>query len=78
MTKVVEKIIGYDILSPDGFSIIPPGEDFFKTVTQAENHLKEWIKNYEKQGYYSTIKNQRRIQIPLDELANHCKFVPIT
>jgi len=65
----------YNVLSPDGFSINYSGT--YDSIEKAENAIKEWVKNYEKQGYYSTIKNGERLCIPISELADHCQIVTI-
>jgi hypothetical protein len=61
----------YDVISPDGFSIHP--SDTYSSKPAAEKALKEWMKRYERQGYYSS--NRGRIQ--LSELADHCKIIPV-
>lgn len=63
----------FDVYSPDGFAI--DREETYPSREVAEQKLKEWIKRYEKQGYYSSVKYGR---IPLDELDDYCTIVPIT
>jgi hypothetical protein len=58
----------FDVLSPDGFSIHPI--DVYDTPEDAKLAIAEWIKRYEKQGYYSSVKGR----IPLDELESWCKL----
>jgi hypothetical protein len=61
----------YDVISPDGFSI--HHSDTYATKEQAKNALKEWVKRYENQGYYSSNKGR----ISLSELENHCEIVEV-
>lgn len=63
----------FDVYSPDGFPI--HREDTYPSKEVAEQKLKEWVKQYEHQGYYSTSNRER---IPLDQLESCCKIVPIT
>ena len=62
----------YDVLSPDGISI--HHEDFYDSPEAAKIALTAWVKRYERQGYYSSIKHGR---IPLEEIENYCSIVPI-
>ena len=59
----------YDLLSPDGFSI--DREETYPTMKAARTAFKEWKKQFEHQGYYGTVQNGQRIQIPLNELDQH-------
>ena len=61
---------GFDINSPDGIGMYM--DKIYSSPENAENAFQEWIKRFERQGYYSTAKRE---QIPLDELRNHCKLV---
>ena len=63
----------FDVFSPDGFAI--DREETYPSVEVALDKLREWIKRYEKQGYYSSVKFGR---IPLDELERECHIVQIT
>lgn len=60
----------YDVLSPDGISI--HHEDTYPTRAAAESALREWVKRFEFQGFYSTSRRER---IPLDELPGRCRIV---
>lgn len=60
----------YDALSPDGFSIHPC--DTYASVAEAEAAIREWAKQYEFQGFYSTHRWER---IPLAELPGRCRIV---
>jgi len=66
----------YKVLSPDGFTI-----DFHKnsypSLKQAQKTLNDFIENYKHQGYYSTIQNGQRLQIPLEQIANNCNIIKI-
>jgi hypothetical protein len=55
----------YVILSPDEIPISP---EPFKSKTEAETYLKEWIKRFSRQGYYSTPNGH----IPIDVLYAYC------
>lgn len=67
---IEEKADEYDVLSPDGFSI--HFSDVYKSREEALEKAKEWIKNYEFQGYYSSVKYGR---IPLNEVLDYCKII---
>ena len=62
----------YDVLSPNGISI--HHEDFYDSPEAAKIALTAWVKRYERQGYYSSIKHGR---IPLEKIKNYCSIVPI-
>jgi len=59
------------ILSPDGFPI-EFGVSYYTSSEKMYESFEKWKQRYEQQGYYSTIEDGRRIQIPLDELENYC------
>jgi len=59
------------VLSPDGFSI--HYEDTYSTPEEAEQKAREWVKNFESQGYYSSAQYGR---IPLNEVLDYCRIVP--
>ena len=63
----------FDVYSPDGFAI--SREETYPSFEVAEQELKEWVKRYEFQGYYSSIKYGR---IPLNELGDYCKIIEVT
>lgn len=44
----------YNVLSPDGISIHPT--DTYTSKKKAHDAFKKWAKQYEKQGYYSSVK----------------------
>lgn len=60
----------FQILSPDGFAI--GMNTHFDTPELAWENFEDWKRGYEKQGYYSTVRNNRRVQIPLKELKDYC------
>jgi len=60
----------YDVLSPDGFSINP--WETYRTIKSAKDGLKEWVKRYEVQGYYSSVQYGR---ISLTEIYKYCQFI---
>lgn len=60
------KIMEYNILSPDGFTI---SIDNFKTPEEADNYALEWKEKFKKQGYYSS----NRGKIHFDEILNYCR-----
>jgi hypothetical protein len=62
----------FDVYSPDGFAI--HREETYPSIEVAQQKLKEWVKRYEFQGYYSSNKGR----IPLDELESCCKIVRIS
>lgn len=62
----------YEVLSPDGFPINLEG---YKSKKQANVGIEEFVKKYERQGYYSTVQNGERVQIPLGEIKQHCRIV---
>ena len=59
------------ILSPDGFPI-EFGVSHYTSSKKMMESFEKWKQRYELQGYYSTIEDGRRIQIPLDELFGYC------
>jgi hypothetical protein len=63
----------FDVYSPDGFAI--DREETYPSPEVAEQKLKEWVKRYEFQGYYSSVKYGR---IPLNEIENYCRIVEVT
>ena len=60
----------YDVLSPDGISITP--DTLYPDRAAAESAIQEWVKRYEWQGFYSTVRRER---IPLNELPGRCRIV---
>ena len=58
----------YNYLSPDQFTISP---DFFETKEAADEFLDKWIKQYEQQGYYSSMNGP----IALSELKSKCTLI---
>lgn len=60
----------FRILSPDGFDIYPG--KVYKDEAEGEKAFKKWAKNYEGQGYYSTIRDGERLRIPVAELSDYC------
>lgn len=68
MSKKTEK---FDILSPDGFSIFP--DRTYNTPEEGAAAFAEWVKRFEKQGYYSSNNGR----IALEDLADECTTVPV-
>lgn len=60
-----------DVLSPDSFSI--HHSDVYDTPEEALVALDEWVKRYERQGYYSSKEGR----ISLGELKDFCSLVVI-
>jgi len=61
-----------EILSPDGFSIDMQEHTSMK---QANIALKNFVKRFEQQGYYSTVRNGERYLMPLDEIKKNCTII---
>ena len=61
-----------EILSPDGFSI---DMQVHTSMKQANIALNNFVKRFEHQGYYSTIKNGQRYLMPLNEIINNCTLI---
>jgi hypothetical protein len=61
-----------EILSPDGFSI---DMQVHTSMKNAKIALNNFVKRYEQQGYYSTIKNGQRYLMPLNELIENCTLI---
>ena len=61
--------MAFDVLSPDGISI---WGDAYPTRAAAESALRQWVKRFARQGFYSTSRWER---IPLDEIAARCRIV---
>lgn len=62
----------YDILSPDGFTIFY--DKTFKTIEEAKENFTTWLKNYEKQGYYSSVSFGR---IDLRDVWEYCQLIEL-
>jgi hypothetical protein len=68
----MDNIQRHRILSPDGFDISM--EKTLYREDEIEGALKDFVKRYETQGYYS---NNRREQIALEDIADYCKVVAV-
>lgn len=71
-TKKKNRIVYYDVLSPDGFSIRfdePP----FKIEEEIDECFEKWKDRYALQGYYSSNGGR----IPLDTLKDYCKTIRV-
>jgi hypothetical protein len=68
----IETKIHYDVLSPDGFAI--HRTKIYKSLDEAMEEAKEWVKGYQKQDYYSTPKFGR---IPYDDILSYCHLVEV-
>jgi len=44
---------GFYLLSPDGFTLIPDAEPY-SSIEDARKDFDDWVKRFEKQGYYSS------------------------
>ena len=66
----------YKVLSPDGFTI-DFAKSYYPSLKQALKAVQEFQEKYTHQGYYSTIENGKRLQIPLEEIANHCNIIKL-
>lgn len=63
----------FDVLSPDGFSI--HHSDTYPTIDAAVDALKQWVKRYEFQGYYSSMNYGR---IPLEDVHEYCNIIEVS
>lgn len=70
MTEINEWKQEWTAFSPDG---VPCTPEVYDTEEAANEALKEWVKRYKDQGYYSTINEGKRIKIPYDDILSHCK-----
>lgn len=61
----------WDVLSPDGFAI--HFSNRYESEQAAGEALKQWIKRYEGQGYYSS----NRGRIALGDLIGYCEIVRV-
>jgi hypothetical protein len=61
----------HDVLSPDNITIENNGG--YATIKQAREALKQWIKRYETQGYYSSNNGR----IALKDLEKKCTFIKL-
>ena len=68
--KVMPKVQKFRILSPDGFDIRMDKHTF--TKKQVPQELENFVKRYERQGYYSS----NRGRIDLEDIADYCSVVP--
>ncbi len=62
----------YDVLSPDGFSI--HHSDTYTSKKKAREAFEQWKKQFERQGYYSSVQYGR---IPLIDLADYMILKPL-
>ncbi len=71
--KPVKKVkkVRYDVISPDGFSINREGT--YPSVAAAKKGLAEWVKRYQMQGYYSSMRGR----IELKDLPAYCRIVEV-
>lgn len=67
-----KKTTKYDVISPDGFSI--HFSDTYRSKKKAREAFEAWKKQFERQGYYSSVKYGR---IPLADLENYVSLVPL-
>lgn len=65
----------YIILSPDGIPIHPI--DTYASQDIAKTKFDGWLKQYEKQGYYGTVRNGERLQIQLHDVESYCTLVEL-
>jgi hypothetical protein len=61
-----------EILSPDGFSI---DNQVHTSMKNAKIALNNFVKRFERQGYYSTIRNGQRYLMPLNEIIDNCTLI---
>lgn len=59
----------FHVLSPDGISIEGTS---YRSRPAALRALERWVKRYEWQGFYSTVRWER---IPLADLPGRCRLV---
>ena len=65
----------WTVISPDG---IPIGHKDYNKKIKAEQALKQWVKTYEFQGYYSTVIGpSTRVRLSLEDLPKHCKIIQL-
>lgn len=62
-----------ELLSPDGFTFDREGKTY-DTKEDALEALEVFLRRFDHQGYYSTIHDNRRVQIPLNEVVHYCQF----
>ena len=62
----------YQILSPDNFPI--EREKVYTSIKQAKKCFNNWLKNYENQGYYSSVTHGR---IDLVDIEYFCTLVEL-
>jgi hypothetical protein len=62
----------YAIYSPDGFTIDPT--PFYTSQKKAIQAFNNFLKRYERQGYYSSVKYGR---IEVADIDRYCNFVTI-
>ena len=61
-----------EILSPDGFSI---DMQEHKNMNEVNIALDNFVKRFEHQGYYSTIRNGQRYLMPLNDIIDNCTLI---
>jgi hypothetical protein len=62
-------------LSPDGFDIDMHTD--YKTREDAQEAIRAFAQRFAHQGYYSTIRGNQSVQIPINEIADYCRIVGI-
>jgi len=65
----------YNVFSPDGFTI--NFGEVYNGMEAAKLALKQFCSRYERQGYYSTVINGERVQIPFNSIQVYCKIMSI-
>lgn len=66
------KLVRYDVISPDGFSI--SRTEYYCSKAEAFAAFEKWKQNFEQQGYYSTADWEH---IPVHQLHEFCTLVKI-
>lgn len=62
----------YQILSPDNFPI--ERNKTYKSIKKAKKCFNNWLKNYETQGYYSSVTHGK---ICIEDIELYCTLVEL-
>jgi hypothetical protein len=62
----------FEVLSPDGISIEGIS---YRSRRAALRALEQWVRRYEWQGFYSTVRRER---IPLQDLPGRCRVLEVS
>lgn len=63
----------WNVFSPDGITI-EADKINYESVVEASEAADRFAERFKAQGYYSTIKNNERVQIPYDDIVKNLRY----